>query len=320
MRRLITAVVLAAVSAAAAQAHNPWIKPSAASVAGQDNWITFDAAASTDPFVADHQPMRLPTIHAFAPDGTETPIENGTTGRYRSTFDLHLTQQGTYRVAIVNGGIVGSYMLNGELHRVGGRGGPGGPGGPGGMPRGAGEPGGTDQTKPGGAGIGGGGARAPAAAAADDRGVPPRVESGGADFVLPAGATDVKLGEMASRVETFVTLGKPSAIAMTGKGLELQPVSHPDDLVTDEAGRFRFLIDGKPAAGLAVRLIADGRRYRDAVDEIALTSDANGEVTVKWPAPGLYWLSAAAIDGRATNAIVKERRLSYVTTLEVMAP
>lgn len=296
MPRLLTAFLLAAAPATMAPAHNPWIRPSAASVAGQDNWITFDAAVSTDPFVADHQPMRLETIRAFAPDGSEAKIENGAAGRYRSTFDLHLDRPGTYRVVTSNGGIMGSYMLGGELHRVGGRGGP--PGGPPGM-----TPGGP-----------------PPAGGPDARPRPTRAESGGADFALPAGATEVKLNEMASRTEAFVTLGKPSAITTTGKGLELQPVTHPDDLVADEPGRFRFLIDGKPAPGLAVKLIADGRRYRDGVSAIALTSDARGEVAVRWPAPGLYWLSASAVDAHTSSPAVTQRRLSYVTTLEVMAP
>ena len=35
--------------------------------------------------------------------------ENAATGKYRSTFDLHLTQPGTYRVAVVNNGLFASY-------------------------------------------------------------------------------------------------------------------------------------------------------------------------------------------------------------------
>ncbi len=293
MRPLLAFALLALPAAAAA--HNPWIKPSATSVAGQDNWVTFDAASSTDPFVADHQPMRLEAIHAFAPDGGEAKIENAMVGRYRATFDLHLTQQGTYRVAVTNGGITGSYMLGGETHRVGGRGGAIGmrPGG------------GPGEQRP-----GGGGEQRP----------PMRFESGGPDFALPAGATEVKLSETMSRDEVFVTLGKPSPIATSGKGLELQPISHPDDLVTGEPARFRLLIDGKPAPGIAATIIADGRRYRDAPGEIALKSDDKGEILVRWPAPGLYWFNASATDAHTANRAATQRRLSYVATLEVMAP
>lgn len=293
MRHSLAILLLAAAAAVPAQAHNQWIKPSATSVSGTDGWVTFDAATSTDPFVADHNAMRLESIRAFAPDGSEVKIENGAAGRYRSTFDLHLTQPGTYRVGTANSGVMGSYKLDGEDRRVGGRGGPppgaGGPGGPGGM-----------APRPGAGG--------------------PPPESGGPDFKLPPGATDVKLTERIARNEVFVTLGKPSPIKPSGKGLELAPITHPADLVSDEPARFRLLVDGKPAANVKVELIPDGRRYRDAAEEIALTSDAKGEVVVRWPAPGLYWLSASATDKKTSVTGVGERRLGYATTLEVLAP
>lgn len=307
MRTLLTVLLLSLPSVAAA--HNAWIKPSAASISGADGWVTFDAATSTDPFVADHQPMRLEAIHAIAPDGSDAKLENALSARYRTTFDLHLTQQGTYRVMTVNAGIVGSYLLNGELHRVGGRGGP---------PPGA-RPVGGGGSNPGAPGDRREGPMAAAGAAGGAQRPPLRFESGGADFALPPAATDVKLGERTSRTEVFVTLGRPSAIAPTGKGLELQPITHPDDLVADQPARFVLLVDGRPAPGIAVKLIADGRRYRDAVGEIALKSDAKGEVTIAWPAPGLYWFSAAATDGKVANPVATERRLNYVTTLEVAA-
>ena len=39
---------------------------------------------------------------ATAPDGTDVPVENRMVGAVRTTFDVHLKQQGTYRVAIVS--------------------------------------------------------------------------------------------------------------------------------------------------------------------------------------------------------------------------
>ena len=43
--------------------------------------------------------------------------ENAATGKYRSTFDLHLTQPGTYRVAVVNQGLFASYKIDGQAKR-----------------------------------------------------------------------------------------------------------------------------------------------------------------------------------------------------------
>lgn len=277
MKKTLSAALL--LLAMPASAHNLWIKPSATTVSGEEGWVTFDAAASTDVFIPDHQPLRMEMIKAYAPTGTEVKLDNAMTGRYRSTFDLRLTQPGTWRVAVENAGVQGSFKLNGENYRVGGR------------------------------------PPAPGAAQTGPKYVP-----GGPGFALPAGATDVKLTQTASRNEVFVTLGKPTEIKPSGKGLEMMPLTHPADLISDEPGHFRFLVDGKPIAGLEVRLIPDGRRYRDAQGEITAQTDAAGEVKISWPAAGLYWMNATYTDTASTLPNVGGRRFTYVTTIEVMTP
>ena len=316
--RLTLTTLAAGLLAGTAAAHNPWIKPSATTVAGDEGWVTFDAGASTVPFVSDHAAMRLEQIKAFAPDGSAVKIENGARGRYRSTFDLHMTRPGTWKVSTENAGLMGTYKLNGQEVRVGGRGGPpGGPGGPGqpGAPqRGAGGPndrGGPDGQMAGGVPIGGPGG---------PNMTPPPGSPGGPPFVLPAGATDVNVTQTASRNEVFVTLGRPSEVALTNKGLEMQPITHPDDLVADTPGRFRFLVDGRPAANVPVKLMPDGQRYRDGQQALEVKTDAKGEAAVKWPGAGLYWLEASYSDDKPTVAGATKRRLSYVATLEVLAP
>jgi uncharacterized GH25 family protein len=302
-RTLLIAAAAAALIATPAFAHSPWLKPSAATVSGEDGWVTFDAAASTDVFNADHQPMQLDQIKAYAPDGVETPIENGMRGKFRSTFDVHLTKPGTWRIGMENTGVQGSYRLDGKDYRVGGRGGGGGPpGGPGGQPR-----------PPGQGGPGGPGG--PGGVNANFTMVP-----GGPDFVVPKGATDVKLTMTSNRNEVLVTLGKPTPLKLSNKGLEMQPITHPADLVADEAGKFRFLVDGKPAANLEVEVIPDGRRFRNAQGGITVKTDAKGEATVKWTGAGLYWMHAAFTDETSPRPGITGRRFQYTTTLEVMAP
>lgn len=111
------AAALTVAAPAALQAHRMWLLPSITVVSGNDNWVTFDAAASTDVFAADHQPLRVePT--AIAPDGSAGKVENFATGRYRSTFDLHLTQQGTWAVELASGGVMGSYKVGAEEKRL----------------------------------------------------------------------------------------------------------------------------------------------------------------------------------------------------------
>jgi uncharacterized GH25 family protein len=119
---------------------------------------------------------------------------------------------------------------------------------------------------------------------------------------IPADATDVVATRSASRIETFVTLGAPSltALAPTGQGIELVPVSHPNDLVSGEAATFKLLRDGQPAVGLEVTIARGGTRYRDNPEELTVTTGADGAFTITWPEPGMYWMSAS-VRGDATG-------------------
>ncbi len=136
---------------------------------------------------------------------------------------------------------------------------------------------------------------------------------------VPQDAKDLRVTQSAGRIETFVTNGAPStdALAPTKAGLELVPVTHPNDLFAGEAASFRLLIDGEPAAGVDVEIVPGATRYRDSQDEIAAKTDADGRFSVTWPAPGMYWLEASVQDEKATPP-AKARRASYVATLEVL--
>jgi len=48
---------------------------------------------------------------------------------------------------------------------------------------------------------------------------------------IPAEATDLLVTENLGRVETWVTLGKPSVPPPAAQGLELRPVTHPNEAV-----------------------------------------------------------------------------------------
>ena len=223
-----------------AQAHRAWMLPSSTSLSGTDAWVTFDAGMSNGVFVADHAAMRLDGLNIMAPDGSTVASENMMRGRYRATFDAHLTQTGTYKVANVISGINASYTLNGEQQRWRGT-----------------------------------AAEYPAA--------------------IPAGATGVSASASAMRVETFVTLGEPTTtvFAPTGQGLELVPVTHPNDLVAGEAATFTLMNNGQPAADTEVTVARGGGRYRDAPEEMTVKTDASGTFTVTWPQAGMYWLNAS---------------------------
>jgi uncharacterized GH25 family protein len=154
----------------------------------------------------------------------------------------------------------------------------------------------------------------------EEDGKPKRWRGSAAEMAagIPPNASQLEVEQMQRRVETFVSVGTPSALAPAGKGLELVPVRHPNDLYAGETAKLRFLLDGKPVRDLDVAIVAAGTRYRDAPDEMRFRTDADGEVTVRWPAAGLYWLDAGVQDQAATVPGVKRRRAGYNATFEVL--
>ncbi|GAB3475242.1 DUF4198 domain-containing protein [Azotobacter salinestris] len=305
-----TALALAVCLPLSAQAHRAWMLPSATVLSGEDPWVTVDAAVSNDLFYFEHFPLQLegigkpqqvsprapapqggpdgkPAAQAgqpapggqppmrrpankllvLAPDGSEVKAENGSLGRYRSTFDVHLTQKGTYKLAVANSGLMASWKEGEERRRWMGK--------------------------------------------AED------LAKG-----VPAKAEDLKVVQTSNRMEVFVTSGKPTDTVLkpTNQGLELVPVTHPNDLVAGEAAEFAFLIDGKPAKDLEITVIPGGNRYRDDTGEIKAKTDAQGKVAITWPSAGMYWLEAELTSKDGVAKPASERRAVYSATLEVLNP
>lgn len=247
-----------------AHAHDVWLEPSS-TVLSKAAYITVAGAVGNDKFHYNHAPLRglADNFSATAPDGTAVAPENLMNGKLRTVFDLNLTQTGTYRLAVVNSGIMASWKEGDQNKRF----------------------------------------RGNAEAFARE---------------VPAAAAELRVNESVSRLETFVTVGKPTPIKPTGQGLELVAVTHPNDLFAGEAATFRFDIDGKPAPGVEVKVVRGGSRYRNQIEEISLTTDAEGKFAVAWPQAGMYWLDADARDDKTTVRHATERRLGYVATFEVL--
>ena len=100
-----------------AEAHRAWMAPTATVLSGTDAWVGFDAGMSNGVFIPDHAAMNLAGLVITAPDGSTARAENMMRGRYRSTFDLHLTQPGTWKVANATSGVMATYKLDGEEKR-----------------------------------------------------------------------------------------------------------------------------------------------------------------------------------------------------------
>jgi uncharacterized GH25 family protein len=120
---------------------------------------------------------------------------------------------------------------------------------------------------------------------------------------VPASAKNLQTSKTVSRLEVFVTSGKPTqeVLKPTGVGLELEPITHPNDLLQGEPAAFRLLRDGKPAADVIVAVVPGGIRYRDNLNERAFSTDQDGKFTITFPEPGMYWISATVRSGAATR-------------------
>lgn len=261
----LAAMALAVCLPLSAHAHRAWMLPSATVLSGNNPWVTVDGAISNDLFYFEHNALRLDNLSVSAPDGSAAKTQNASTGRYRSTFDVQLSQPGTYKLAVVNNGLSASYKENGQPKRW--------------------------------------------------RGTAENLAK-----EVPANAQDLRVTQSQGRIETYVTAGKPTSTTLktTGTGLELAPITHPNDLIAGETANFRMLLDGKPASGLEVSVVPSGIRYRDKLNDFTLKTDADGKFSVKWPQPGMYLVEVEVRDEKTAVPQAKERRATYTATLEVM--
>jgi len=273
MKKIISQLMVVCLAGAAvtAEAHRGWMLPYETVKAGESGWVTFDLASSNDIFQIDHGPGRAEGLTVLTPEGKTEEAQNIFTGKLRTSFDINVTQQGTYKIFLASGG------LNARWEDAEGK-------------------------------------RASWPARGE--------KANPADFAtaVPKDAKNLQVTQSSRRIETFVTLGKPSqqALAPTNVGLELVPITHPNDLAVSEPAEFKFLIDGKPAVGVKVTVIAGGTRYRNAAEELELETDKNGIVKIQWKAMGVYWLGANYKDEKAQKP-AKSRSGSYSATFEVLA-
>lgn len=267
---VLMAGLLTAGIAMQAQAHRAWILPSSTVLSGDDPYVTFDAAVSNTIFFPDHVALGADAVTATAPNGENVALENASKGKYRTTFDVQLKEEGTYKIGLASSGLRAFWKdEEGKRHMWPGRG----------------------------------------------------QQANDADFItaVPKNAKELRVTQSSRRIETFVTAGAPSDTVLKpeGVGLELVPVTHPNDLYAGEAAKFKLLIDGEPAKGADVVLIPGGSRYRDSQEEIQVKADTAGVFSVTWPSAGQYFMEAEYQDGKA-KAPATVRSGSYVATFEVL--
>ena len=266
IKRTLLAAALAACTLQA-HAHLPWIMPTSTIVEAKDAWVTIDGAITDNYFDIDHMALKLDGASITDPDGASVPLPPVLTGRMRSSFDLKLARNGTYKVALVTRNVMATYKQGGEVKRW--------------------------------------------------RGAEEALASN-----VAANAEDLRTVYQHARLETFVTANKASTCALkaSGAGLEMIPVTHPNDLRAGEKATLRFVLDGKPLANFAFSVIPGGVRYRGVLGEVRLTTDANGDATFTLPDAGMVALVASypATPAKPGEGPAVQRRYSYTSTLEIL--
>lgn len=253
-----------------ANAHRAWILPSTTSLSGEAPWVTFDAAVSNSLFVPEHVPLRMEGLMVQDPTGKLIDVVNAHTGKYRSTFDLNLVTEGTYKIGYASGGLRASWKdAEGKRKRWPARG--------------------KTATK--------------------------------TDFetAVPKKADSLKVSQSYRRIETYVTSGEPTkkVFEPTNSGLELVPVTHPNDLFEGESAKFQFLFEGVPAVGVKLAIVKGNTRFRNDQKQLDLVTDAKGYVNITWPEAGVYLIEADFEDNKA-KAPATRRTGSYGATFAVL--
>jgi uncharacterized GH25 family protein len=106
-----------ALSCLSAQAHRPWLLPSATLADGAAPVVSVDAAISEDLFEFDAFPLALETLRVTAPDGSAVAPDARVEAKRRISFDVKLAQKGTYRITGVTDMVMASWKAGGETKR-----------------------------------------------------------------------------------------------------------------------------------------------------------------------------------------------------------
>lgn len=110
-----------------------------------------------------------------------------------------------------------------------------------------------------------------------------------AEDQIPAGA-EVMTTQAYLKADVYVSRGAPTATALkpTGQGLEIAPITHPNEAFAGEAFKFRLLVDGQPLANAPFTVSKAREGYEPQRFTTGGAAGADGAASVTLAKPGVY--------------------------------
>jgi hypothetical protein len=283
----VVAALLAALMGSAA-AHSPYLLPNAFAVS--KDHVTVQGSMTEDDYFVPEFAIRAGDYLLVDPSGAEAKIATVTQHKDVVVVEAPTPKDGTYRIS--TGERVGRTMkvalIDGQWRTV--------------RPANAPRP------------------QAAAARPPMQGGAPPvsnpRVVE---EAAVPAGAEMTEV-QTVLKAETYVTKGAPSpgALAVSGKGFEIKPATHPNEIYLDTGFTFAALVDGAPTAGLRFTVYRGGNAYEEKKVFAEARTDAKGELTLSFDRPGVYVMLTRYPARAAEGAKPAPRTYVYSMTFEVM--
>ncbi len=106
---------------------------------------------------------------------------------------------------------------------------------------------------------------------------------------IPTGA-EVMTTQSYLKADVYVSRGAPTASALkpTGQGLEIAPVTHPNEAYAGEAFKFRLLVDGQPLANAPFTVSKAREGYVPQRFTTGGAAGADGAASITLAKPGVF--------------------------------
>lgn len=275
--RQLAALSITGVLISSATAHTPYVVPF--NFAIEKDVATLQAAAAEDFFVPDHAIKADFLIST--PTGKTSKIENMTVLQEVTILEASTPDKGTYKISTSTDRNGKQALVDGKWQTVRSA--------PPAAPAGTANP-----------------ATAPA---------PANARRFLTDADLKPG-TEVIETRSNSQAVTYVSKGAPNDVVLkpTGKGLELDFKTHPNDIYLDQGLSFVVLLNGKPAPDATFSLHRAGVKG----DSKPVKSDSKGLVSIKFEQAGAYLLESSYPNPPQDPASKPlNQRYSYTLSFEV---